>query len=45
MLNLCTYYSNLDHDEIRLEYSNQVVKSVNNKNVTKLNARMGIELP
>jgi hypothetical protein len=44
-LNLCAYYSNLDPDEIRLEHSNQVVKPVNNRNVTKLNARMGTELP
>ena len=45
MLNLYAYYSNLDPNEIRLDHSNQAVKPVNNRNVTKLNATMGTELP
>jgi hypothetical protein len=39
--NLCAYYSNMDPDEIRLEHSNRAVKPVNNRNVTKLNAKNG----
>ena len=45
MLNLYAYYSNLDPNEIRLDHSNQAMKPINNRNVTKLNARMGTELP